>query len=174
MLLALCLALASQEVGCARLRKAIEKDEVEEKEGHELSEEERENQEHLWRVKLTLVGQGVVRTNIEGIPEMSLRCTRDEKAQSGECGPKLLRWKEGQPPLLTARGAKGWKFVRWTTSTLRPNGSIVPTEKVIEPGLRLYLNGMGTRDTGESELLTAYFEQQTDPGFEDTDSVPKK
>jgi len=164
------LALVFLSAGCAKLRKAInEKDESEEKEKEEreLSEEERENQEHLWRVQLTLVGEGVVRTNIEGIPAIAVDCKRDAEGQSGECGPKLLRWKEARPPLLTAHGAPGWKFIQWKTSTRKADGSIVPTNKVLEPGLRLYLNGMGTKDAGDCELLTAVFERQADPGYLD-------
>lgn len=167
------LALALLLAGCDRLRRAIEPDppdaKVEEKKEERESEEERENREHFWRVELTLVGQGVVRTNLEGIKAIWVECTRDEKGQSGECGPKLLRWREGQPPLLTARGAKGWKFVRWESKTRKSDGKIVPTAKKFEPAQRLYFNAMGVDDNGDSELLTAYFEKQNDPAFEDVD-----
>jgi hypothetical protein len=181
--LALAAGVACSLAGCDRLRTAIEPDGEEEREreereereregekgeeGEHGTEEEREHQDHLWRVGLVLIGEGTVQTNIEGIPEMWMDCTRDAKGQSGECGPKLLRWKEVQPPLLDAHGAKGWKFVRWESRTRRWSGGIAPTAKVIAPGNRLYLNGMGNRDTGACEILTAHFEKQADPTFQD-------
>src|SRR5690349_1049249 len=49
-------------------------------EDEEMEDEEKEAMEdHLWRVAITIEGQGVVKTNIEGIPEMSIKCVRDEK-----------------------------------------------------------------------------------------------
>jgi hypothetical protein len=196
-LLACSFAIATLSSACDELREAIEPEgrererEEEEKErerekeeererekegehGESRSEEERENARHMWRVSIRIVGEGVVKTNLEGIPEISIACVRDDKGQSGECGPKLLQFTEAQPPLLTARGAKGWKFVRWETRTLKPTGAIVSGEKSIAPGQRVYFNAMGVSDKGECELLTAHFERQPDPAFDDTDAPPKQ
>lgn len=143
-----------------------------EREGEDEDEDEEEEEEkdklrdHYWRATVTIVGQGSVRTFLEG----GIDCTRDATKQAGICGPKLFVTKELAPPTLKATGAKGWKFDHWEARVRAPDGGVA-SRTIAEPTNRLYLDGFGYEDTGESEEVTATF--VIDPtGVGDDDAPP--
>ncbi|GAC1546660.1 MAG: hypothetical protein NVS3B10_10630 [Polyangiales bacterium] len=141
--------------------------EEDEESDEEALEEKELTTDQLWRVGVTLVGFGRVAT-APGSPEpQTLDCARDAAGQHGECGPKLLRYRQMTPALLTARGAVGWKFARWETRLRLPDGKIVRGRKIPEPFNRVYIDGFPAGDTGETELLTAIFERQASSAFVD-------
>src|SRR5579859_3202212 len=75
----------------------------------EEEEEERERErDHYWRAKLTIRGQGTAKTFIPGFD-----CSSDGAHQSGDCGPKLIKFKELRPATLKAIPAPGWRFDHW-------------------------------------------------------------
>ncbi len=104
-------------------------------------EDEDDRRDLFWRAQITIVGQGSVAT-----ANGTFACTRDATAQTGTCGPKLVRFQELDPPLLQARDAPGWRFDHWT-STLRDR----------MPDGRMYMNAFGYADTGQTETVTAVF-----------------
>ena len=160
---------SSASASAPKTNAAPAEDEVDDDE--ESPEEEAEEKElttdQLWRVGVTLVGFGRVATAPASPEAQSIDCARDTKGQHGECGPKLLRYRQMTPALLTARGAVGWKFVRWETRLRLPDGKIVPGRKIPEPFNRVYIDGFPAGDTGETELLTAIFERQASSAFLD-------
>ena len=172
-----CIALAPIAlVGCKSCKRdststkpaaSTKHEERDEDEDESEEEEERDKiRDHYWRASVTIVGQGTVRTFIpDGID-----CTRDATKQAGNCGPKLFVTKEMSPPTLKATGAKGWKFDHWDARVRATDGGVV-TRKIGEPTNRLYVDGFGYEDTGESEEVTATF--VIDPsGVGDDEGVP--
>ncbi len=124
-------------LGCGKRAPAhVERDdEVDE---HEDEEDQRDL---FWRARITIVGHGSVAT-----ANGAFSCTSDGTAQTGTCGPKLVRFRELDPPLLQARDAPGWRFDHWS-STLRDH----------LPDGRMYMNAFGYTDTGQLETVTAVF-----------------
>ena len=121
------------------------------------SEEEEEEEErgalrdNVWRVQVSIVGKGAVKTR--GAP---VDCASDGATQKGRCGPELLRFKELSPPLLEAMPAPGWRLDRWESRLREPDGASTPRQGRMPDG-RFYLNGFGYEDTGELETVTAVF-----------------
>jgi hypothetical protein len=119
----------------------------------ESEEEEERNQlrDHYWRPQIVVVGRGAVRTRAT-----LFDCASDGAGARGECGPKLVTFKEGQPPLLEALPAPGWRFEHWGSLVREGDGSVHPRPGPMPDG-RFYLNGMGYTDTGQLETVTATF-----------------
>ncbi len=107
--------------------------------------------DNFWRVRIVIVGRGRIATAIDAFD-----CRSDGAVQSGECGPKLVRFHELRPPLLIATGAAGWTFDHWESIVIRPDGTTRPRTTPIPDGPR-YVDGFGYADTGELETLTAVF-----------------
>jgi hypothetical protein len=112
-------------------------------------EEQDDNRDNLWRVRIAIVGAGRVENGV-------LDCSADGTKQSGACGPELFRFKERKPPLLRASAANGWRFDHWDSLTREPNGSTKRRAGPMPDG-PLYLNGFGYADTNELETVTAVF-----------------
>ena len=117
-------------------------------------EDRADARDNFWRVRIEIVGRGRVATAIAAFD-----CKSAGVVQSGECGPKLVRFHELQPPLLVATGAPGWMFDRWESIVRRPDGSIRPRTIPMPDGPK-YIDGFGYEDTGELETVTAVFVQQ--------------
>jgi|GEM_PF-2682385 len=139
-LLVVLLALAGCR-GCA----GCSEDDAEEQEERDMQ------RDHFWRARIAVVGRGTVKTAVAAFD-----CTSDGATQRGDCGPKLVRFKEGAPPLLKALPAPGWRFERWGSRIREPDGGTHPRRGPMPDGL-VYLNGFGYSDTGELETVTAVF-----------------
>ena len=120
-------------------------------EDEEEKEERAREREHYWRVGIRIVGSGRVATFVDAFD-----CRSDGTVQSGECGPKLVTFKELRPASLQATPADGWTLDRWTSEIREPDGAMT-TRKGPMPDGRVYLNGFGYADTGELETVTAIF-----------------
>ncbi|HEY8041749.1 MAG TPA: hypothetical protein VIF15_18220 [Polyangiaceae bacterium] len=118
----------------------------------EEEQEERDTQrDHFWRAQIAIQGQGTVKTFVDAYD-----CTSDGTTQRGECGPKLVVFKELKPPTMEAHPAPGWRFERWESTIRERDGSAHPRAGAMPDG-RVYLNGFGYSDTGELETVTAVF-----------------
>jgi hypothetical protein len=117
----------------------------------EEEEEEEAERDNLWRVQVTITGQGSVATQLG-----ELSCASDGARQTGRCGPLLLRFKERVPPLLRATAAPGFRFDHWESLLRARDGSAKAREGRMPDG-PLYLNGMGYKDTGVLETVTPVF-----------------
>ena len=131
----------------------------------EEDDEERDTErDNYWRVRVVLVGEGTVSSAVAPIA-----CVADDTHRgSGDCGPRLIRFKERQPPLLRAIGARGWRFDHWESMITRTAGSTGPRTGRMPDG-RLYLNGLGYVDTGELETVTAVFKRSANALADDAD-----
>lgn len=136
--------------GCPGCKACARDDELEER------EERDQQRDHFWRAQLVITGHGQVKTVVDAFD-----CTSDEAGQRGECGPKLVRFKELAPPLMEARPAPGWRFVRWDALIRTPDGGSRPRVGPTPDG-RMYLDGFGYSDTGELETVTAVFAPDAD------------
>jgi hypothetical protein len=114
-------------------------------------EDQDDSRDNFWRARIAIIGSGNVRTE-SGVFD----CTSTGTDLRGSCGPRLLRFKERQPPLMRATAARGWRFVRWEAAMVEPNGSTRSRSGPMPDG-PLYLNGFGYADTGETETVTAVF-----------------
>ena len=139
-LLGLVLVVSGSCKSCEKLRDSDEED-----------EEQEDGRDNLWRAQITIIGSGNVRTE-SGVFD----CTSTGTDLRGRCGPRLLRFKERQPPLMRATPARGWRFERWEAVMWEPNGSTRARSGPMPDG-PLYLNGFGYADTGEIETVTAVF-----------------
>ena len=83
-------------------------------------------------------------------------CTSDGATQRGECGPKLVTFKEMQPATMEATAAPGWRFDHWESLIHQPDGAMIPRQGPMPDG-RVYLNGFGYADTGQLEVVKAVF-----------------
>lgn len=119
----------------------------------EREEEEERNaaREHFWRAQIAIVGEGRVKTFIPAYD-----CTSDGHAQTGDCGPKLVRFKELKPPTMQATPAAGWRFDHWESRIRVPDGGLTTRTGPMPDG-PIYVNGFGYSDTGELETVTAVF-----------------
>ena len=117
----------------------------------EEAEERNLRRDHFWRAQISLSGKGTVRTFVPAFD-----CTSDGTSQSGDCGPKLLRFKELAPPTMEAVAAEGWRFDRWEAEIRSPDGGVRPRNGPMPDG-RVYLDGFGYTDTGELETVRAVF-----------------
>jgi hypothetical protein len=119
----------------------------------ELEEqEERDMQrDNFWRARIAISGRGEVKTFVDAFD-----CTSDGAGQRGECGPKLVRFKELVPPTMEARPAAGWRFDHWEASILEPDGSTHGRPGQMPDG-KVYIDGFGYEDTGQLETVTAVF-----------------
>ncbi len=144
--------LAVSLAGCGSCR--------DERRAEGASEQDRETDEgedrddardNFWRARIVIIGHGRVATGIDAFD-----CKSNGVVQSGECGPKLVRFQELQPPLLIATGAAGWAFDHWQSIVTRPDGTKRPRTMPLPDGPR-YMNGFGYADTGELETVTAVF-----------------
>ncbi len=122
----------------------------EENESEEEEERERER-DHYWRAQIRIVGKGSVKTFIDAFD-----CTSDGATQTGECGPKLVTFKELRPATMEATPAPGWRLDHWESILRAPDGATAPRSGPMPDG-RVYLNGFGYADTGELETVTAVF-----------------
>jgi hypothetical protein len=122
--------------------------EVEEDEDQEEADNDRDN---YWRPQISIVGAGRVHT-----ANGAFDCRSDGVKQSGACGPKLVRFKELEPPLLQATGEPGWTLDHWESMIRAPNGAVRARTGPMPDG-RFYLNGFGYSDTGDLETVTAVF-----------------
>ena len=100
-------------------------------------------------------------------------CRSDGTTQTGKCGPTLLRFKELQPPLLTAIGAPGWRFDHWESMIRTADGKEAPRQGRM-PDARVYLNGFGYSDTGALDTVTAVFVAAPDGGDDLSTMTPGK
>ena len=123
------------------------KDDDEEEEQEELNMQ----RDHFWRAQIAIVGRGSVKPVVAAFD-----CTSDGVAQRGECGPRLVRFKELKPPMMEALAAPGWRFDRWDSLVREPDGGTHRRAGPMPDG-RFYLNGSGYTDTGQSETVTAVF-----------------
>ncbi|MBV8762346.1 MAG: hypothetical protein JO257_33965 [Deltaproteobacteria bacterium] len=128
------------------------------REPHEERDDESEEQEeqnarrlNYWRVQVSVVGDGVVKT-LDG----SIDCSTDPAHEAHRCGPHLFTFEELQPPLLRGTGAAGWKLARWESQTRQADGHVMARSGPMPDG-RWYLNGFGYQDTGALETVTAVF-----------------
>jgi hypothetical protein len=136
-----------------------EADEAPSRRGEAEREDEREDEDedkdlhrlNFWRVRIAIVGRGSVEGRVAGIA-----CRSDGTRETGECGPKLLRFEELDPPLLRATGASGWRFSRWEASIRAPDGTLRRRVGAMPDG-RYYIDGFGYDDTHELETVTAVF-----------------
>ena len=136
--------------GCRGCRGCDDDDELEEQEERDLQ------RDHFWRAQLAITGRGAVKTVAP-----TFDCTSDGASARGECGPKLVRFKELAPPLMQARAAPGWRFVRWEVHIRTPDGGSRGRVGPVPDGPR-YLDGFGYQDTGEFETVTAIFAPEAD------------
>lgn len=127
------------------------KREAREEAQHEDEEDRNDDRDNYWRVQVSIRGQGRVTTYID-----ALDCWSDGVAQRGECGPRLLTFKERQPPLMHATGAAGWKLDHWESATREADGTTHPRRGPM-PTDRMYMNGFGYIDTGALETVRAIF-----------------
>lgn len=130
---------------CKGCRGCEDDDESEEQEERDMQ------RDHFWRAELVLVGQGNVKSVVPAFD-----CTADGVAQRGECGPRLVRFKELAPPMMEARPAAGWRLEHWDSRIREPDGGAHPRAGPMPDG-RFYLNGFGYTDTGQLETVTAVF-----------------
>jgi hypothetical protein len=138
----LLLAFASPLPGCKACR---EDDEAEE------AEERDQARDHYWRLQVSVIGEGAVRSNVPGVA-----CGSDAAIGRQACGPVLLRFKELAPAMLEASPAAGWALDHWESHTREPDGAVVPRKGPMPDGTR-YVNGFGYADTGELETVIAVF-----------------
>lgn len=144
-----CLLVAA--ANCKKCESCLE-DESEE-------EEERNAQrDHFWRAQIVVVGKGRVKTFVPAFD-----CTSDGTTQTGDCGPKLVRFREMKPPMMEATADAGWMFDHWESQIREPDGGMT-TRKGPMPDGRIYLNGFGYTDTGELEFVKAVFALDGDGG----------
>lgn len=122
----------------------------------EEEEEEEESHDNYWRAQLVIEGNGAAVTSIP-----AFECRASNGQQTGECGPKLLTFKELAPPLVEAQAAQGWRFDRWRSVLRERDGTTHPRPGRMPDGKR-YLNGMGYTDTGVLETVTAIFVRDAD------------
>lgn len=117
----------------------------------EEQEERDMTRDNFWRARITIAGRGQV-TTFTG----AFDCTSDGAGQRGECGPKLVRFKELAPPTMNARPAPGWRFDHWEASILEPDGGSHGRPGKMPDG-KVYIDGFGYEDTGQLETVTAVF-----------------
>ena len=137
-----CLSLAA--ANCKKCESCVEDEKEEEEEKNAM-------RDHFWRVQISLVGKGRVKTF-----GPAFDCVSDGATQTGECGPKLVRFKEMHPPTMEATGAAGWTFEHWESQIREPDGGMATRTGPMPDG-KVYLNGFGYTDTGELELVKAVF-----------------
>ena len=131
--------------------RAREAQEGEEDDDEEEQEERDRDRDNFWRARIEITGHGSVKTFIQAFD-----CTSDGVTQMGECGPKLVKFKEMQPATMKATAAPGWRFDRWDSQIREPDGSVVGRPGRMPDGI-IYLNGFGYTDTGELETVKAIF-----------------
>lgn len=137
----LVVGAAGAATGC----KACREEELEE-------EEERDQQrDNFWRAQISIQGKGSAKT-----PVLAFDCASDGTTQTGDCGPKLVKFKELAPPTIEAKPAPGWRLDHWESEIREPDGSVGPRKGRMPDG-RLYLNGFGYSDTGELETVRPVF-----------------
>jgi hypothetical protein len=119
----------------------------------DLEEQEKRDQQrdHFWRAQIEIAGHGRVKTVVDAFD-----CTSDGSEHRGECGPKLVRFKERAPALMQALPAPGWRFARWEATIHTPDGGTRSRVGPMPDG-PTYLDGFGYADTGEIETVTAVF-----------------
>jgi hypothetical protein len=120
--------------------------------GEDESEEQEERdlqRDNYWRARIVISGQG--KTFIDAFD-----CSSEGAGQHGECGPKLVRFKELAPPTMEARPAAGWRFDHWDAIILEPDGSTHGRAGQMPDG-KVYIDGFGYADTGQLETVTAVF-----------------
>jgi hypothetical protein len=143
--------LALVAVACHR-RAPAEPDRGEDRDDQtEEHEEVEQHQLNFWRVKIEIVGRGMVYSVIGG-----LSCMSNGEHQGGSCGPKLLQFEELSPPLLHATAGPGWRFDHWE-STIRSADGATRARPPPMPDGAYYLDGFGYSDTHETETVTAVF-----------------
>jgi len=133
----------------------------------EEKEEEDMERDHYWRLQITIVGQGTVKSVVDAFD-----CTSDGAGRRGECGPKLITFKELRPPLLEEHAAPGYRFDHWESLIRAPDGATAPRKGPMPDG-RFYLNGFGYKDTGELEMVTAMFLPDAQGGDGDARAEPR-
>lgn len=146
-------ALVVATAGCKRSAQAIvqETPAVHDDDDDEEQEEQDRERDNFWRAQIVIVGAGAVKTT-----EAGFDCASDGVTQHGQCGPKLLKFKEMRPALLHATPAPGWRLDAWKSLIREPDGTTHPRKGPMPDGV-LYLNGFGYADTGELETVTAVF-----------------
>ena len=139
----MCVGLASASCkGCKSCENESDEEEQEERNRERL---------HYWRAQISIVGRGTVKTFITAFD-----CASDGAAQTGECGPKLVTFKEMQPATMEATAALGWRFDHWEALVYEADGQALPRQGPMPDG-RVYLNGFGYQDTGALEVVKAVF-----------------
>jgi hypothetical protein len=131
--------------GCRGCKSCERDDELEEQEERDLQ------RDNFWRVQIAIRGAGRVKTFIDAFD-----CLSEGRGAHGDCGPKLVRFKELAPPTLEARPAPGYRFDHWESSIREPDGGVHGRPPPMPDGV-IYINGMGYSDTGQSEAVTAVF-----------------
>lgn len=128
-------------------------------EGEEALEEREERQmqrDNFWRARVVIVGRGRVKTPIDAFD-----CASAGAGERGECGPKLVRFKELAPPTMEARPAPGWRFDHWDAQIRDADGALHGRAGKMPDG-KIYIDGFGFEDTGQLETVTAVFVEETD------------
>jgi hypothetical protein len=136
---------AASAIACRGGCRGCENDEAEEQEELDLQ------RDHFWRAQISIVGRGRVRTFVDAFD-----CTSDGATQHGDCGPKLVRFKELAPPTMEAHPAPGWRFDHWDSLIRDPDGATHRRSGPMPDGI-VYLNGFGYADTGQLETVTCVF-----------------
>jgi hypothetical protein len=135
----------------------------------EEAEEREQTLDHFWRVELVIEGSGAA-VSVGPSPAFDCRSVGEPAAsdgrdaasrQTGSCGPKLVTFKELQPPLIEGRPSPGWRLQGWK-SLLRGKDGVSRPRSGPMPDGRFYINGMGYSDTGVLETVTAVFVRDPD------------
>jgi hypothetical protein len=155
-LLVALLCLTTSAASCKSCQSCDDEEE------HEERERERE---HYWRVAIRITGKGRVKTFIPAFD-----CRSDGERATGECGPKLVTFKELHPATLEAVADDGWTLGRWSSEIREKDGSVHARQGPMPDG-RVYLNGFGYTDTGALETVTAVFVPLLDASAADGDDA---
>jgi len=138
----MALALA---VGYFGWKSREEDDELEEQEERDMQ------RDNFWRAEIAIRGAGRVKSFVDAFD-----CTSEGAGAHGQCGPRLVLFKELAPPTMEARPAPGWRFDHWESSIREADGGTHGRPGRMPDGT-VYINGMGFSDTGQSETVTAVF-----------------
>ncbi len=146
-IIAACIALTGCR-GCASCER-------EDEDGEEQEERDRAR-DHFWRAEIVIVGSGRVKTFIDAFDCVSDGGAAGAGGATGQCGPRLVTFKELHPATMQATPAPGWVFDHWEARIRERDGAIGPRPGRMPDG-PVYLDGFGYSDTGQLETVTAVF-----------------
>ena len=128
----------------------------EREEAFEAAEEHDAQRDNFWRARVVIVGRGRVKTFVAAFD-----CASEGAGEHGDCGPKLVRFKELAPPTMEAQPATGWRFDHWDAQIRDADGKVHGRAGKMPDG-RVYIDGFGFEDTGQLETVTAVFVEAID------------